>query len=419
VGRPSHLPSTYQYQVETGYWHDSASGLFYHPVAGMYWDPRTEQYLAWNAGTQQYVLVPKTSDSAVPSHPASSSSSVISSSATVSPATMAAAANATQATAESTAPKPIRLSLSSSAVAKRPPRPAATQPAARSALPSSAEGSSTAPLEPPPASDPNTTSSSSSSPSSSPPATVEPTSSAAAVDVSEVDSVLLSPHFDLTRLACLLCQRGFASVAQLKRHVDQSALHAKNVEVNSAKEELKRHHQEEKRKHWISPPHSSSTALPTTVTLPVPPSHSSPSPPDDGDVSADASMSVGERIMAKLGWRGSGHGLGKSQQGMTDTIQVQVKETRAGIGSVSSSAPVSAPPAVPVMAMDGPEGYKQLIKQKAQERFQAMQSGQGSGMELLATATPQAEAARHYLALLEKARAVESEAVQHRRPLMK
>ena len=445
--RPPHLPATYSYQADTGYWQDSASGLLYHPTTSMYFDPRTQRsitqhnlhrplllsfptshspclcsfrYLLWNALTQQYALVPQT-DSTTSTSASASSPSMPSASPTI----------AHPGTQPFPAAKPtIRLSLSaatSQALSRLPPpsAPAPTPAAPARASESTAivatttevatsatsrDGSHAAPS-------PSLTSSSSSSAS--------PPPNAAPLDLSQVSPVLLSPLFDLTRVACLLCQRGFASLAQLQRHVEQSQLHAKTLEVHEAKEEMKRQRHDEQRKASVLSPSAPLTGPPTSQSI------TSHREPGALPVVAAAEMSVGERLMTKQGWRGAGHGLGKAEQGRSDIVQVSEAQSRAGIGAVPFSpalpptTPAAAAATTPASTEGGAEAYKDLIRRKALERFGAVQSGAAAPVErAVVAATPPAapalpDAARHYLSLLEKARATESEGEDHRRPLMK
>ena len=427
--RPSHLPATYSYQAETGYWQDSASALLYHPVTAMYFDTRTQRYLVWDASTQQYALVPYTDPTATASATPSAAHTAVSGSAP--PASSSHSTASTTVDSSSAAKPTIRLSLSAAtakALARLPPPPAPTpapavsmrQSDASAAAVTIAEASTTASStdSTEPAAAPSSSSTSSSSPA---PPSAPATATAAVPDLSQVSPVLLSPLFDLTRLACLLCQRGFASLPQLERHVEQSQLHAKNIELHEAKQEMKRQRHEEQRR--------ASFPTPNTALTPDPHSHSTAFHGETMAAAAEAveaEMSVAERLMAKQGWRGAGHGLGKAEQGRTDIVQVSDPHSRAGIGAAPPApAPSSSAPTAPAIATAGGEGgaeaYKDLIRRKAQERFEAVQSGTVKSIEegAAAVAAPPPDAARHYLSLLEKARATESEGVEHRRPLMK
>ena len=41
----------------------------------------------------------------------------------------------------------------------------------------------------------------------------------------------------------------------------------------------------------------------------------------------------GLKLLTKMGWKGEGHGLGKSQQGITKPIEVDVRRMRSGFGT--------------------------------------------------------------------------------------
>ena len=442
--RPSHLPGTYVYQEATGYWLDSATGLFYHPSTGMYWEPRAQQHFAWNVQTQEYVVVPPSSSTA-----AGASTDASSTAGLINPPPSAIAAS-TDPPAASAPPKvPIRLSLPAALAAKLQARATPVPHTALAAVFASAAEESPAPpqqtsatpaagapsvsasmapvvAQPPVASSPTAL-------ASAAPATIasSATASSAAAEAEDVDPALLSAHFDVLRRACLLCQRGFASLAQLKRHVEQSQLHASNLSAHSAMEEAQRQSAEEQPGLSFVPAPPSSVASPppaaaSPIVVPSPPPMA---PSSEIDPSEVVGLSVAERLMLKQGWRGAGHGLGKSEQGIKASLHVSGMQSRAGIGSGSSinlqvAEPITRRAAVvehTETAVPGTLGYKESIRRKALERFEAVQHNEDADASLLQghADAEQREHAREYLFLLERARAMTSESAEHRRPLMK
>ena len=225
--RPSHIPPSFSWH-ESGYWVDSPTGLMYHAASGLYYDAIRQHYLAFNSSTKQYVVMPDqlqynqqqqtTPAALLPSTRAT---------ATTPAETASGSSGAAAAVATSSSVKPIRFGLktaldaSSSAAAMRPAKAAIfVQPA-----------------DPPSAQPPSQPTMQATQPvddeqpgmSVVQPSADRSQSVAAAPAVAHpASSSLLVDYF---RLACLLCQRGFASVDQLKRHVEQSALHSRNVQL--------------------------------------------------------------------------------------------------------------------------------------------------------------------------------------------
>ena len=242
--RPAHVPASFAWH-DSGYWVDAATGLMYHAASGLYYDATRQHYLAYDPVSQHYVVVP--SQQQQRGQPPRQESSVFAEAAASAalPSTAAAtaqldtAAGHTEAAAavavtvsSQTSVGPIRfglklpLSASASPAATKQAKAAifAVQPASHSSNQRSAQQ----PFQPPPqVGAPPTDDNLSGLPSAEPSTASSLSIAAAGVDV---PLILRSAWFDLSRLACLLCQRGFVSVEQLTRHVEASALHSRNVQ---------------------------------------------------------------------------------------------------------------------------------------------------------------------------------------------
>ena len=228
--RPAHLPLSYVYQPETGCWSDSASALSFHPSSGLYYDANTALYYVWNAAAQQYAAVlPQTQQAAAPAAEAPGAAATVAASDASSVISAAPPAPSLLPLPTASTSAPIRLSLSTLSA-----RSALNMKAARPALFATPEEAATA--EQPEGELNQAEPHIAAATAASEPAASASAASGGAVSSQaavSVDDLLASPLLEVSaaRIACLLCQRGFANVEQLKRHVERSQLHASNLQL--------------------------------------------------------------------------------------------------------------------------------------------------------------------------------------------
>lgn len=125
---------------------------------------------------------------------------------------------------------------------------------------------------------------------------------------------------DLTKMACLLCKRAFASKEQLQKHLDKSDLHKKNLEEHKKTVGLAgggaaqyRDRAAERRSKYGEPdrprppPRKPAPGAAASVTASLP---------------ARPVAGIGNKMMQAMGWK-DGQGLGRDNQGRTNPVEVR------------------------------------------------------------------------------------------------
>ncbi|CAK8689156.1 unnamed protein product [Clavelina lepadiformis] len=165
---------------------------------------------------------------------------------------------------------------------------------------------------------------------------------------------------DWSKLACLLCRRGFPSKDMLLKHKDLSDLHRTNLEqrrknktgrlvkAQAAEPAPKyRDRAAERRKNF-------GTGAPIRRNK----AFQAPVPYEQPTKDGLDETNIGNQMLQKMGWN-KGSGLGKSRSGITAPIQVQQRSRGAGLGMRGST-----------YGLDGSEGdYRTAAKKITQARF--------------------------------------------------
>lgn len=177
-------------------------------------------------------------------------------------------------------------------------------------------------------------------------------------------------YVDFEKLKCMLCQRGFPSADVLTKHLKMSNLHKENLQkyklqqgildIGAAKDQSYRDRAKERRLKYgeVDPvPVNRSKERyvremekQASITQTYQASTIASQPISEGN--------IGNKLLQKMGWK-AGSGLGKTNQGRTEIIEAEQRNSTAGLGSKSSAA------------FAGPgDDYKTYIKKKMKQRYE-------------------------------------------------
>lgn len=173
-------------------------------------------------------------------------------------------------------------------------------------------------------------------------------------------------YVDFDKLTCNLCKRAFQSPEILTKHLRMSQLHKENLQKynlqhnnptsgNANQGGSYRDRAKERRQKYgeDDPPPVNKTRERFERELERQQAAYKPPPAPIGE------NNVGNRLLQKMGWT-EGQGLGRSNQGRTDIIQAEQRNSTAGLGSKQSS-----------FAGAG-DDYKTYIKKMMKARYESV-----------------------------------------------
>ncbi|CAN8006629.1 unnamed protein product [Ixodes pacificus] len=141
---------------------------------------------------------------------------------------------------------------------------------------------------------------------------------------------------DWAKLACLLCKRQFPSREVLTKHTQLSDLHKQNLEAlrlsrstggPDSQGSYRDRARERRIKYGQPEPPQTGTVHKEKVARPVPAQQNYEEPTKAG-IGED---NIGNKMLKAMGWS-EGQGLGKSNTGTTNIVEVQRRVTSAGLG---------------------------------------------------------------------------------------
>lgn len=181
-------------------------------------------------------------------------------------------------------------------------------------------------------------------------------------------------YVDFEKLTCLLCKRAFQSQEILSKHTKMSDLHKQNLAkyklANATKEEAAndaaglsyRDRAKERRKKYgeVDAPlnksrerfHKEMEKQASAAALVAASSSVAQTPIGGGN--------MGNKLLQKMGWQ-EGMGLGRSNQGRTNIIEVESRAGGAGLGTKTAGPP-------PFAGGD----YKTYIKKMMKQRYEQL-----------------------------------------------
>jgi len=383
--RPPNISPGFEYDKATGNWYDASSGFYFDVTTQLYYHATTGIYYRFDPMRGEYVQVDHrgveiNQNNTTETAPQKKKGKKKNTDASQNPSP----AFASQPTSTSEQPAPLSLSSSASSSAQAVPlkkggmalgikfslkgkaatndvqRLSSSSTSSSSSAPSStsstsasvsSSSSSTTPVSSIPVQDPttffstvsasnNTPRQSTSTAAHSQPKPSHPSTSSAISTPTPISAptptfTFANPRYlDLTRMACLLCQRQFKSLEQLHKHEQLSDLHKKNLEVETYKTMSKAQRQasegklaEAKRAVEVERKlKDERRAFEDMVRR-----------ENDKKAEAAAKSSIGEdnvgnRLLKAMGWK-DGQGLGKSGQGIVAPVEAELRSQRSGLGS--------------------------------------------------------------------------------------
>lgn len=182
---------------------------------------------------------------------------------------------------------------------------------------------------------------------------------------------------DCTRIACLLCQRQFKSLEILQKHVAQSGLHKKNLQIEEFKQMAKE--QREQSNLRVSKAHVQQKTKQREEQFEkvvqgvleeetVRHAKNAVNQPLDN-------RNRGNQMLRNMGWS-EGKGLGRKGQGITAPIQAGLHDQRKGIGA----SPAGGGGTAMAVATQG-NTYKEAARMRQRQRFLGSEAptGKSSG----------------------------------------
>lgn len=177
-------------------------------------------------------------------------------------------------------------------------------------------------------------------------------------------------YVDFDKLTCMLCKRAFPSADVLTKHLKMSNLHKENLqkyklqqgilEIGGNSAQNYRDRAKERRLKYgeveTVPVNRSKERFvremekQASITQTYQASTIASQPISEGN--------IGNKLLQKMGWK-AGSGLGKTNQGRTEIIEAEQRNSTAGLGSKSSA--IGAGPG---------DDYKTYIKKKMKQRYE-------------------------------------------------
>lgn len=177
-------------------------------------------------------------------------------------------------------------------------------------------------------------------------------------------------YVDFDKLTCMLCKRAFPSADVLTKHLKMSNLHKENLqkykltqgilEIGGVSALNYRDRAKERRLKYgeveTVPVNRSKERFvremekQASITQTYQASTIASQPISEGN--------IGNKLLQKMGWK-TGSGLGKTNQGRTEIIEAEQRNSTAGLGSKSST--FGAGPG---------DDYKTYIKKKMKQRYE-------------------------------------------------
>ncbi|OAJ40184.1 hypothetical protein BDEG_23948 [Batrachochytrium dendrobatidis JEL423] len=172
-------------------------------------------------------------------------------------------------------------------------------------------------------------------------------------------------HSDLAIMACLLCQRQFKSIDDLKKHQAKSALHKTNMQnlrekqLQELGDQLKSEQQSNK-KRWKKQQWSQKNSA---NMIPIQGNKTTVSANTRTEIGED---NIGNRLLQKMGWK-AGQGLGADGGGIVAPVEAKAYATGAGIGA---SVVMSTADLTETLANGrDPNSYGERIRRAARNRL--------------------------------------------------
>ncbi|KAK5671134.1 hypothetical protein QVD99_002894 [Batrachochytrium dendrobatidis] len=172
-------------------------------------------------------------------------------------------------------------------------------------------------------------------------------------------------HSDLAIMACLLCQRQFKSIDDLKKHQAKSALHKINMQnlrekqLQELGDQLKSEQQSNK-KRWKKQQWSQKNSA---NMIPIQGNKTTVSANTRTEIGED---NIGNRLLQKMGWK-AGQGLGADGGGIVAPVEAKAYATGAGIGA---SVVMSTADLTETLANGrDPNSYGERIRRAARNRL--------------------------------------------------
>lgn len=193
---------------------------------------------------------------------------------------------------------------------------------------------------------------------------------AATASIAAASALTEKDYVDFDKLTCMLCKRAFPSADVLSKHLKMSNLHKENLQKyklqqgileiggNSAQNYRDRAKERRLKYGEVDPvPVNRSKERfvremekQASITQTYQASTIASQPISEGN--------IGSKMLAKMGWK-AGSGLGKTNQGRTEIIEAEQRNSTAGLGSKSST--FGAGPG---------DDYKTYIKKKMKQRYE-------------------------------------------------
>eukprot|EP00457_Paulinella_chromatophora_P003347 gb/GEZN01003354.1/.p1 GENE.gb/GEZN01003354.1/~~gb/GEZN01003354.1/.p1 ORF type:complete len:586 (+),score=106.85 gb/GEZN01003354.1/:82-1758(+) len=372
--RPPNIAPTFKWDPQSGYWFDVQTGFYYDTTSHLYYHSATGIYYRWDVTSQQYVQVDSRGVKVDPSQnfadPFSSSSSIPIIPIIASPyssSTSDASSSAAAAPAPQPTPAPVPVSIP---VIAAPPQPTAVDEAAKAAVIQELSQSISLAFKAVGKKKKKTSK------------TIQPV----AMQVEAADEQVVPPPLDdvtppalpppgeslapdkwvnASRNQCLLCKRQFKDVEQLTKHVQKSALHKKNLEVEMYKEIQVQARKEADTKVAAHRAETEAARRRTRVFEDMVQSAAKKTAEEKRTKPIESS-NKGNKMLKAMGWK-EGQGLGKDGTGIVAPVAAVMHDKAAGIGA---SVTQDAMKAGAQKTEGGGSGYNSVVnREKARARY--------------------------------------------------
>lgn len=192
---------------------------------------------------------------------------------------------------------------------------------------------------------------------------------AASASIAAGNALSEKDYVDFDKLTCMLCKRAFPSADVLTKHLKMSNLHKENLQkyklqqgildIGNSAQSYRDRAKERRQKYGEADPVPVNRSKErfvremekqASITQTYQASTIASQPISEGN--------IGNKLLQKMGWK-AGSGLGKSNQGRTDIIEAEQRNSTAGLGS--KGATFGAGPG---------DDYKTYIKKKMKQRYE-------------------------------------------------